>query len=375
MRKRSRGWFGFALFLLGVATLLALAPLARRARAALFLERLAHAPAAASSPTVAPEVVSRDLTIEGEQGPIRARLYFRADRPRGAGIVVAHGVHYRGIDEARLTPFARALAESGLVVLTPELAQLADYRITPASVSVIRSSVAYLASDHVHVEGDRVGLLGFSFAGGLSLVAAEAPETARRLSFVTSVGGHHDLRRVLRFLIHDELETPTGVVHSPANEYGLLVLIYGNLEQFVPAVDLQPVRAGFKAWLQEDRPRARVLAKLRTTPEANELWQLLETQHLQTLAPRLDALLESQRQQLSSLSAAGHLKALGLPVYLLHGAHDTVIPPSETDAAGIELSTAEHEALVSPLIEHVEVVHQASYTDKLALVSFMAHML
>jgi len=375
MRKRSRGWFGFALFLLGVATLLALAPLARRARAALFLERLAHAPAAASSPTVALEVVSRDLTIEGEQGPIRARLYFRADRPRGAGIVVAHGVHYRGIDEARLTPFARALAESGLVVLTPELAQLADYRITPASVSVIRSSVAYLASDHVHVEGDRVGLLGFSFAGGLSLVAAEAPETARRLSFVTSVGGHHDLRRVLRFLIHDELETPTGVVHSPANEYGLVVLIYGNLEQFVPAVDLQPVRAGFKAWLQEDRPRARALAKLRTTPEANELWQLLETQHLQTLAPRLDALLESQRQQLSSLSAAGHLKALGLPVYLLHGAHDTVIPPSETDAAGIELSTAEHEALVSPLIEHVEVVHQASYTDKLALVSFMAHML
>src|SRR6478752_7259763 len=359
MRKRSRGWFGFALFLLGVATLLALAPLARRARAALFLERLAHAPAAASSPTVALEVVSRDLTIEGEQGPIRARLYFRADRPRGAGIVVAHGVHYRGIDEARLTPFARALAESGLVVLTPELAQLADYRITPASVSVIRSSVAYLASDHVHVEGDRVGLLGFSFAGGLSLVAAEAPETARRLSFVTSVGGHHDLRRVLRFLIHDELETPTGVVHSPANEYGLVVLIYGNLEQFVPAVDLQPVRAGFKAWLQEDRPRARVLAKLRTTPEANELWQLLETQHLQTLAPRLDALLESQRQQLSSLSAAGHLKALGLPVYLLHGAHDTVIPPSETDAAGLELNRAEHEALVSPLLEHVEIAHAA----------------
>src|SRR6188768_332039 len=374
MRKRSRGWIGFALFLLGFACF-AFAPLARWARAALFLERLAQKPAVTTTATVAPVVVSRELTIDGEQGPIRARLYFRADRPRGMGIVVGHGVHYRGIDEARLTPFARALAESGLVVLTPELAELADYRITPASVSVLRRSVAYLASDHIHVVSERVGLLGFSFAGGLSLVAAEAPETARRLSFVTSVGGHHDLRRVLRFLIHDELETPTGVVHSPANEYGLVVLIYGNLEQFVPAVDLQPVRAGFKAWLQEDRPRARVLAKLRTTPEANELWQLLETQHLQTLAPRLDALLESQRQQLSSLSAAGHLKALGLPVYLLHGAHDTVIPPSETDAAGIELSTAEHEALVSPLIEHVEVVHQASYTDKLALVSFMAHML
>jgi pimeloyl-ACP methyl ester carboxylesterase len=235
--------------------------------------------------------------------------------------------------------------------------------------------VDYLASDHLHVAGERVGLLGFSFAGGLALVAAEAPETARQLSFVTSVGGHHDLRRVLRFLVHDEIETPTGTVRSPANEYGLVVLVYGNLEHFVPAVDLEAMRSGFKAWLQEDRPRARALAKLRTTPEANELWQLLETQRLQTLAARLDALLEGQQAQLSSLSGAGHLRSLGVPVYLLHGSHDTVIPPSETDSAGFELSAAEHQALVSPLIEHVEVAHGASYGDKLALVSFMAHML
>jgi len=374
MRARSRGWFGFGSFLVFVA-LLAFAPLSRLARSVRFLERLSHKPTISSPTTAADSVVSRDVTIDGEHGPIRARLYFRADRARGTGIVVAHGVHYRGIDEARLTPFARGLAESGLVVLTPELAELADYRISAASVSVIRSSVAYLASDHVHVEGDRVGLLGFSFAGGLSLVAAEAPETARRLSFVTSVGGHHDLRRVLRFLIHDEIETPTGIVRSPANEYGLVVLLYGNLEQFVPAVDLEAMRSAFKAWLREDRPRARALAKQRTTPEANELWQLLETQRLQTLAPRLDALLESQQEQLSSLSAAGHLRNLGLPVYLLHGAHDTVIPPSETDSAALELSTAEHVALVSPLIEHVEVAHSASYADELSLVSFIAHML
>ncbi len=373
MGKRSR-WVGLALLLV-LVLLFAFPPLARRARAVQFLEQLSRKPAVAASALPDPAIVSEDLTIPGEHGPIRARLYFRADRAPGAGIVVAHGVHYRGIDEARLLPFARALAETGLAVLTPELADLADYRITPASVSVIRSAVSYLASDRVHVQGDRVGLLGFSFAGGLSLVAAEAPETARRLSFVASVGGHHDLRRVLRFLIHDEIETPTGIVKSPANEYGLVVLIYGNLEHFVPAVDLERMRSGFKAWLQEDRPRARALAKLRTSPEANELWQLLETQHLQTLAPRLDALLESQQQQLSSLSAAGHLKTLGLPVYLLHGSHDTVIPPSETDSAGLELSAAPHEALVSPLIEHVEVAHSASYADKLALVSFMARML
>jgi len=346
----------------------------RLVRAARFLQRMSH-PAANAEPLAAPRIVSQDLTIDGRNGPIRARLYFRADQPRGEGIVVAHGVHYQGIDERRLVPFARGLAESGHTVLTPELTDIADYRITASGVGVIQDAVAYLAADHEHVRGDKVGLLGFSFAGGLSLVAARDFATAERLSYVTSVGGHHDLRRVLRFLIHNEIETPHGVVAMQAHEYGLVVLVYGNLERFVPAADLAPMRAGFRAWLQEDRKRARELAQSRTSPEADALWQLLEAGKLQTLAPQLDALLEAQHEQLTALSSAGHLAELHVPVYLLHGSHDNVIPPSETDAANLELGAAEHLALVSPLIEHVEVSNSAKLGDELALVSFMAKLL
>jgi pimeloyl-ACP methyl ester carboxylesterase len=355
-----------------LVTLLAWRPAARYLRAAEFLRHMGQ-PASAS--VLAPVVLTRDLRIPGENGPIRARLYFRADQPRGEGIVVAHGVHYRGIDEGRLVPFARGLAESGLSVLTPELTDLADYRITSSGVGVIRDAVRYLASDREHVSGERVGLLGFSFAGGLSLVASEDPATAEHLSFVTSVGGHHDLRHVLRFLIHNEIETTTGIVPLKAHEYGLVVLLYGNLEQFVPASDLAPMRAGFRAWLQEDRKAARELAKARTTAEANQLWDLLEAGKLQTLAARLDAMLEAQQAQLAALSPAGRLASTTVPVYLLHGAHDNVIPPSETDAAGIELGSARHVALVSPLIEHVEVSKGAGLGDQLALVSFMAQLL
>lgn len=347
-------------------------PAGRYLRAAQFLRQMSQP---APAPPMTPLVLTRDLNIPGEHGPIRARLYFRADRPRAEGIVVAHGVHYRGIDEARLVPFARGLAESGLSVLTPELSDLADYRITSSGVGVIRDSVRYLAADHEHVLSDRVGLLGFSFAGGLSLVAAEDPATAEHLSYVTSVGGHHDLRHVLRFLIHNEIETPNGIVPLKAHEYGLVVLLYGNLEQFVPTSDLAPMRAGFRAWLHEDRKAAREAANPRTTPEANALWELLEAGKLQTLAPRLDALLEAQQAQLGALSPAGKLAHSSVPVYLLHGAHDNVIPPSETDAAGLELGAARHLALVSPLIEHVEVSKRAGLGDELALVSFMAQLL
>jgi fermentation-respiration switch protein FrsA (DUF1100 family) len=180
---------------------------------------------------------------------------------------------------------------------------------------------------------------------------------------------------VLRFLIHNEIETPNGVVHQKAHEYGLVVLVYGHLGEFVPEQDLPAMREGFKAWLHEDQKAARAAAKARTTPEAERLWQLLEKGQLQTLAPQLDALLEKQGSELAALSAAGHLKSLQLPVYLLHGSHDSVIPPSETDAANLELEGAEHQALVSPLLEHVEVSKTAGLADKLALVSFMAKLL
>lgn len=368
MRRPNPRW---AVLLLPVLSLVWLgwAPVNRHLRAAELLAELSR------KPPTAPDVTSEDLTIPGKYGPIRARLYFRRDAASGPGIVVAHGVHYRGIDERRLVPFARALAQSGLVVLTPELRDLADYRITASGVDVLRAAVRYLPTRTDRVSSDKVGLLGFSFAGGLALVAARDPATASRVSAVTSVGGHHDLRRVLRFLIHDEIETPSGMVRQKAHDYGLVVLVYGNLEHFVPESDLPAMRAGFQAWLHEDQKAAREAAKRRTTPEAERLWQLLEKQQLQALAPELDALLERKRAELASLSAAGHLRELGLPVYLLHGSHDSVIPPSETDAASLELDGAEHRALVSPLLEHVEVSKRAGFADQLALVSFMAHLL
>jgi pimeloyl-ACP methyl ester carboxylesterase len=137
------------------------------------------------------------------------------------------------------------------------------------------------------------------------------------------------------------------------------------------------MREGFKAWLQEDQKSARAAAKSRTTPEAERLWQLLENGNLQTLAPELDALLQSQSAELAALSSVGHLQQLDVPVYLLHGSHDSVIPPSETAAANLELdrANADHRALVSPLLEHVEVSKSAGLADKLALVSFMAKVL
>lgn len=365
---RTRRLIAVCLALLALVSL-AHPPLSRWWRAGRLLAALASPPAEATP------LVETELTLPGRDGPIRARLYRRADATRAPGLVVAHGVHYRGIDERRLVPFARELARAGRTVLTPELRDLTDYRITSQGERIISDSVSWLSARRDLVNEERVGLLGFSFAGGLALVAASRPELDGKLAYVTSIGGHHDLTRVLRFLVSDRIETPAGVSTMKAHDYGLVVVAYGNVEHFVEPADQATLRDALRLWLHEDRAAAVARASERSTASGERLFQLVERGRLAELSPELLRLLATRRAELAELSPAGRLGHVGAPVYLLHGSADSVIPPSEAEWADRELNGAPHQALVSPLLEHVEVDGRGAFAHQLRLVDLMAKML
>jgi len=334
-----------------------------------------HSTAAGPSAAHSIPLTETDLWIRTRGRPVRARLYRSANASTGRGVIIAHGVHYQGIEERRLVVFARALARSGLTVLTPRLGDLADYRVTQHGIDVISDSARYLAARRDLMRRPRVGVVGFSFAGGLALVAAAAPDACQHMAYVASVGGHHDLERTMQFLISNQVRTPAGTWPLQAHEYGLVVAVYEHLEQFAPPEDKAILQAAFRAWLQEDRGRARVLASQRTTAEGESLFQLLESQRLSTLQPTLQRILDGEHDRLAALSPRGRLDEIQIPVYLLHGAGDTVIPPSEARWASLELGTARHEILVTPLIQHVAVSGAPTWQDQLALVQFMARIL
>jgi dienelactone hydrolase len=361
-RKRVVAIVGLAAVAVSLA--LAVPPARRLWRAGTMLSELAR-----------PSLAVENISLATRAGPVRARIYHRPDQAHGPGVVVVHGVHREGIDEHRMVPFARELAQAGLVVLTPEIADLADYRITAAGVSIIEDAALYLGGRQDLVDSARVGLLGFSFAGGLALVAAEDPRLGGRLAFVTSVGGHHDLARVLHFLVRNQIETPGGVVHKQAHDYGLIVLLYGSIDRFAPEADRPALREALRAWLREDRDGARAAAGRLSTEEGQALWARVENGRLQELAGAFESALDARRAELAQLSPRGRLRAIGAPVYLLAGSGDTVIPPSEAEWAAAELGPADHALLVSPLLEHVEVNHAAGLTDELAMVRFIARML
>lgn len=318
-----------------------------------------------------PRVRSVDLFVQNGAARIPARLYVPAV-PIHRCAVIGHGVHFKGIDEPRLVNFAKRLAARGVLALTPELADLADYRVTRRSADVLSAAVHDLSS---RCRGARVGLIGFSFAGGLSLLAASDAGTGSLLAYVASVGGYHDLFRELAFLLTDHVTTERGIVPRKAHEYGLVVLLYEHLDAFVPEEDLPAMQRAVRAWLMEDRAVAWAFASRTHTPAAERLFVDVATGRREAIRAGLASVLSRERDQETALSPAGKLSSIPVPVYLLHGQGDSVIPPEETLLAGVELADHDHVALVSPLIEHVEISGAPTLSDQWALVRFMSRLL
>jgi dienelactone hydrolase len=304
--------------------------------------------------------------------PFRARLYAPRGAPAAPGIVLAHGVHRLGIDEPRLVRFARAIATSGVVVLTPEIKELADYRVDPRSIDTIGAAAHALAAR----TGGPVGVMGMSFAGGLALLAAADARYAPDVGFVVAVGAHDDLGRVSRFFATSSIPLPNGTTQAMhAHDYGPLVLVYANVEDFFTAADAPAAREALRLWLWEERDAARARAAA-LSPEGRAKIDLLFGSHVDALAAELLAEIARREGSMGPVSPHGRLQSIHVPVFLLHGAGDTVIPASETLWLAEDVPRAYvHDVLVSPAIVHVELEGEPTIGDKWALVHFMAEVL
>jgi pimeloyl-ACP methyl ester carboxylesterase len=312
------------------------------------------------------------IDIHTPDGLLRARLYSPVGIERPPGMVIVHGIHHLGIEEPRLVAFARAFSQAGVMVLTPELKDVSDYRITPQSVTTIGNAAAEL---HRRV-GHPVGILGLSFSGGLALMTAAEDLYKQDVAFVVSVGGHHDMARVARFLATGRTTRPDGSeVAMLPHEYGALVLVYSQVSRFFPAKDVPVATEALRLLLYEQPDAAKAKAAELSAPSRAKM-ELLFSKHREDLREELLADIAANELQMAAVSPRGKLNGIAVPVLLLHGTGDEVIPASESQWLASEIPPQHFRALlISPAITHVEVGGKPSLADKLRLVHFMAQML
>ena len=316
-------------------------------------------------------VATKTLAIPSSAGTVQARLYTPTTVPNAPGLALIPGIHYLGMDEPRLIAFARSMSACGLSVLTPELPDSRDYRIQPSDVQAIGASVQWLQN----TTGHPVGLMGLSFSGGLALMAAAKPPFSNEISFVFSVGAHDDLLRVATFYATEADPLPDGdVERAKPNNYGPWVLEYEHLEDFVPETDVAAILPVLRARLYENSALEKQLLANLTATQKSEYEKLLDPKQEDAA---LFASNKKHAAEMAAVSPHGHLAGLHVPVYLLHGRGDTLIPFAEAEWLADDLPRGTlKELLISPLIAHVSTdTTKASVWDEWRLLHLLARVM
>ena len=324
--------------------------------------------------------------VPTREGDVAAQFYHPEGRIRRSVLLVP-GVHSMGIMEPRLTALARDLAGSGVAVMAMALPDLMGYQITAASADVIEDAVAWLASQAALAPDGRAGVIGISFAGGLSIVAAGRPAIRDKVAFVVSFGGHGDLARVLRYLATGEAVEAPGIETHPPHDYGVAVILYAAADRVVPADQVPGLRQGIRTFLLASQltlvdmtqanttfARSRALVNGLPEPSATYLRHVNE-RNVAALGPILVPHLGLEADPAASPERAPEVPSA--PVFLLHGDGDTVIPTAESVVLGNYLRSkgADVHLLVSQIITHAELDRSAAVLEVWRLIAFWAGVL
>jgi dienelactone hydrolase len=355
----------------------------------------------------------RELQIPMPAGSLRARAYEQPGRTRRAALLVS-GLHPAGIDEPRLVALARQLSASGVAVVTPDIPDLSQFTITPAVTDAIERAASWLAAQPAFAPDGRVGMMGISFGGGLSVVAAGRPGLRDHVAYVFSLGGHDDLARVLRYLCTgveppppdsrsplrgirltpDTTRQPGEVEPDaaeasetpPPHDYGVAVILLGVAERVVPRAQAGPLKDAVTRFLRAsaldrtDKAQAgreftalRALAGTLREPSAT-LLRYVNDRDVVHLGARLLPYVGFY-SDLPGLSPSRSPKP-SAPVFLLHGVEDNVIPAAESMHMAADLrGVTPVRLLLSGLISHAETDRPARAGDVLELASFWGDLL
>lgn len=338
-------------------------------------------------------ISERMVVARIQDGSMRMRLYVPVGTSRQTALLLP-GLHQAGIDEPRLVALARRLAEANLVVVTPDIPELTRFEITPLLTDRIEAAAEWAATESGLAPTGRIGLMGISFSGGLAVVAAGRSPLRTHLSYVFSFGGHDDLRRVLEyFCTGRESGTPVSrqavadfATTRPPHDYGVAIVALTVAEHLVPPEQLAPFRDGVRRFLLAsyldgiDKPQAsRMFAALRdlarTLPEpAATLLGYVNNRDVAHLGPRLLPYIGFYVD--APALSPSRSPPPTVPVFVLHGTNDNVIPAVESQHMADRLrgQTAVR-LLLTDLISHGEADQPAHLADVVRLAGFWGKIL
>jgi dienelactone hydrolase len=277
-----------------------------------------------------------------------------AESPVGAVLFIS-GINDQGRAHPALIRIARAIARTGAAVYIPELPVFFNTMVDETEVGRIVTAFDAL-SRRPEVDPERIGIMGVSIGGSLSLIAAADPTIADRVAWVGSFGAYSDLGELIPSVLSHQYRID-GELHDWMPNLLVRQMVFGLVTaQVTDGRDHGYLYGAYDSLNNEGiHPLPRVDLPLRTdTGRAVEALILAET------LPEAEAVLAAVPPErltlIDALSPIRYVAGIKARVYLMHDTGDRHIPYSNAhelrdalEAAGVDVRLGEFR-----LFDHVQ---------------------
>lgn len=263
-----------------------------------------------------------EMQLRGPGGRIfQADIYVPPHRTAVGTILFIHGMALRGNKDPRIVDTCRNFASIGFRVIAPLVSEIARLEIDPATIEDISDCIRAVCARPEICPGGRLSLFAPSFSGGMSLVAATAPDIAERINAICTIGAPGHLFSTLRYLF----------AHPELDNYGTMIILknFGHLSlgrrpKLIHAFALAAIDSSFEP------PPPQLPAHLETLSKKDrETFRLFETSS-EFRVEQLEIILKKGTAYTQPLNFAERLSGLRARTTLIHGLKDNVIPASES---------------------------------------------
>ncbi|MBN2566425.1 MAG: hypothetical protein JXB46_12020 [Candidatus Eisenbacteria bacterium] len=273
-----------------------------------------------------PEI--EQVTFEAAGRRIVADVYKPARPGPHPGIVLNHGVAAGGRHDLRLVNFADALARCGYVALVPEFLNLKEFRVRPTDVDEVVASFEYLTA-LPDVDAERCGLFGFSYAGGLALLAANDPAISDRVGFCFLLGSYYDLRNIVTYATTGYYQEEGRWVYLEPRHTGKWAFLKNMLELVNDIRDRALLARIADAKLEDEANDVAAVADS-LGREGATLYELMVNRDPASAFGLIGRLSPDILDYFDSLSLPGNIDDVSATLIVAHGRDDNLMPYTES---------------------------------------------
>jgi acetyl esterase/lipase len=259
------------------------------------------------------------VTFPSVGGDVNGHLYLpQGEGPHGAVILyIGVGPEHENEHVVRVS---HAFARAGVAVLIPVSEAMTDFRVEAGEEEVAVAAFQYLHG-RTDIDPERIGFLGLSVGGSVSVLAAQDPRIAADVQVVDSFGGYYDGYAYLQALVLRRIPTDDGwqTWHPAAVTRNVF---RATLVGALPQEDQRAV------WPLFD-PRAFHIPN-GLSDEGQAAAELLVNRDPERMPELIERLPPAWHDYLRAISPATNVDRLQADLLLMHDQGDNIVPYSES---------------------------------------------